>query len=503
MIEGLIAALANIFLQPTRFFALVMGAVLGFLGGATPGISGTMMVVVFLPITFGMEPGTAFLLLTSIYAAAVFSGAISAILFRTPGAPEAVATVLDGYPMAQKGKAGEALGLAVWSSAAGGTIGAIILMLSAPMLARVALRFSSPEYFALAILGITVVTSLGGEDVLKGVMGALFGLFLATVGLDSVTGVERFTFGSPHLMSGIDFITVLIGMFAIAEVLRKFQEKNVGQNLKTKVVTKLPDLSLMKRLSGLIARSSLLGTFIGVLPGIGATTAAMMGYSEAVRWSKHPEKFGTGIPEGIAAPESANNAAAAGAMVPLMALGIPGSATTAVILGAFILHGIQPGPLMFQYQKDLVYTIFLGLILVNLLIILLSKPFITIFAQVMRVPYSIMGTMIVVFCIIGTFAVRNSIVDVWMMLAFGVIGYLFDKAKIPIAPIILGLVLGPLAEEEFRRSLILSGGDYMIFFNRPISAVLLILAVLSCFMPLFSTLWNRYKKKEAHGTISS
>lgn len=496
MLEGILSGLLNVF-EPVHLLALIAGTVLGFLGGATPGISGTMLVVVFLPITYGMESGAAFLILVAIYASAVFSGSISAILFRTPGAPEAVATTLDGYPMAQQGKAGEALGISIFSSATGGLIGASILMLSAPLLAKVALEFGAPEYFALAMMGISVVTSLSGDNLVKGLIAALFGLFLATIGLDPFTGQERLTLGYTELMMGIDFIPVLIGLFAVSEVFRKFQEAGTVEEIKVKVTSKLPSFNMMKRLAGTIGRSSLLGTFIGILPGIGATTASILSYSEAVRMSKEPKKFGTGVPEGIAAPESANNAAANGAMVPLMALGIPGSATTAVILGAFILHGIQPGPLMFTQQSELVYTIFIGLILVNILIILLAKPFIGIFTQVMRVPYSMMGTIIATLCVVGTYAVRNSMIDVWIMILFGFLGYLLDKVKIPVAPIILGLVLGPLAEEQFRRTLVISGGDYSIFFTRPISAVLLILAVISLLLPMINALRAGLKSKKA------
>jgi putative tricarboxylic transport membrane protein len=483
MFAAIIESTMNI-MQPMNLITLIIGTVLGFFGGATPGISGTMMVVVFLPITYGMDSDVAFLLLTSIYSSSVFSGSISAILFRTPGAPEAVCTTLDGYPMAQKGKTGEALGYAVMCSAIGGLIGAIILLFTAPILAEFALEFGSPEYFALAVMGLSVVSSLSGKSISKGLIGAAFGLFLATVGIDSITGVQRFTFGVNRLMSGIDFIPILIGLFAVSEVLRKFQEKAKKIEGK-KVKTKYPNLADLLRIKGTIIKSALMGTFIGILPGVGATTASMLSYSEAVRSSKHPELFGTGIPEGIAAPETANNAAANGAMVPLIALGIPGSATTAVILGAFILHGIQPGPLMISQQPVLVYTIFIGLILVNFFILLLSKPFVGVFSKILNVPYSVMGTLIGLLCIIGTYAVRNSMLDVWIMLIFGVLGYFMEKVNFSTAPIVLGIVLGSLAEEELRRSLVISGGDISIFFTRPISLTLLVLAVVGIITPYY------------------
>ncbi|MFZ7101567.1 MAG: tripartite tricarboxylate transporter permease [Peptococcaceae bacterium] len=494
MLEALAGGILNV-LEPVHLLALIGGTVLGFFGGATPGISGVMMVVVFLPITYGMESGTAFLILVSIYASAVFSGSISAILFRTPGAPEAIATSLDGYPMAQQGKAGEALGYAIMSSAIGGVIGGVILTFSAPTLARFALEFGSPEYFALVVMGLTVVSSLGGGDSIKGYLGAACGLLIATVGLDPITGVQRFTFNQPDLMAGISFIPILIGLFAVSEVIRKFQEEESRGKMQKSAVSKLPGLKDILRLKGTLIRSSLLGTFIGILPGVGATTASMLSYSEAVRWSKYPEKYGTGIPEGIVAPESANNAAAGGALVPLVALGIPGSATTAVILGAFILHGIQPGPLMFQTDGELVYTIFVGMLLVNVLIILLAKWFIRFFAQILKLPYSILGTLIGALCIVGTYAVRNSMTDVYIMLGFGFVGYLLDKVKFPTAPIILGVVLGSMAEEEFRRSLVTSNGDFGIFFTRPISGVLLAIACLTFILPIIAGFRDKLRSR--------
>ncbi len=493
MIEGILTGITSI-IQPIHIVFLLFGLFIGFLGGATPGISGTMLVIILLPITYGLDPTPAFLLLTAIYATAVFSGSISAILFKTPGAPESVATVFDGYPMAKRGEAGKALGVAILSSAAGGIIGTIILIFLTPMLASFALEFSAPEFFALALLGLTVVASLSGGALIKGLIGVLFGLFIATIGRDVITGTNRYTFDNNYLLMGIDFIPVLIGLFAIAEVLRKFQEIELNKKIG-KVITKLPDLKLFKKISGVIGRSSLLGIFVGILPGVGATTASMLSYSEAARWSKRKDKFGTGIPEGIAAPESANNSASMGAMVPLLSLGIPGSATTAVILGAFILHGIQPGPMMFTAQSDLVYTIFIGLLLVNVLIIFLSVPFIKMFSQIVKIPYMVIGPLIIVFCVIGTYAVRNSMFDVWIMLGFGLLGYFFDKAKFPLAPVILGVVLGPLAEENFRRALLMGNNDFSIFFTRPISLTLVSLAVISLLFPFVKGYFDKKKRR--------
>ncbi|MEN2769029.1 tripartite tricarboxylate transporter permease [Ornithinibacillus xuwenensis] len=490
MVEGLLLGIENMF-QPIPLLILFAATLIGFLGGALPGISGTMLVIILLPISYGLDAIPAFILLTTIYASSVFSGLISAILFRTPGTPEAVATVLDGYPMAQKGKAGQALGIGIFSSVTGGTLGVLCLIFLTPLLASFALSFSSPEYFALAVLGLTVVVSLSGGDLIKGFIGVALGLFIATIGMDPMTGAERFTFGSLELLSGIDLIPVLIGLFAVSEVLRKSKEDHTIKQQMQKFKTKIFDSTIFNRIKGTILRSSILGITIGILPGVGATTASMVSYSEATRWSKNPKEFGTGVPEGIAAPESANNAAAMGAMVPLLSLGIPGSATTAIILGAFVMHGMQPGPMLIKDSPDLVYTIFISLLLVNLLILVLSKPFIRIFSKIMKVPYKVLGPFIVIFCVIGTYAVRNSIFDIWIMLLFGLIGFYLDKMKFPLAAVILGLVLGPIAEVEFRRGLQMSSGDFSIFFTRPISAVLLGLALLALILPL----WSKFRKK--------
>jgi putative tricarboxylic transport membrane protein len=504
MIEGLIGGLGNLLAHPMNILILLGGILLGFLGGGIPGISGTMLVIILLPVSYAMDPTAAFLLLTSIYATSVFSGSISAILFRTPGTPEAVATVFDGYPMAKKGEGGKALGVSIFSSATGGVIGTIVLIFLTPLLASFALKFSAPEYFALALMGLTVVASLSAGNLIKGFIGVSFGLFIATIGLDTMTGTPRFTFGSGNLMSGIDFIPVLIGLFAISEVLRQVQKKP-RKTSNQKVSSQMPNFNLMKRISGVIGRSSILGIFIGILPGIGATTAAMLSYSEAARWSKKPEEYGTGIPEGVAAPESANNAAAMGAMVPLLSLGIPGSATTAILLGAFILHGIQPGPLMFSTQGALVYTILIGLLISNLLILVIAKPFISVFSKILRVPYTVIGPLIVLFCIIGTFAVRNSIFDVGVMLLFGLVGYFLESAKFPLAPIVLGVVLGPIAEDQFRRAMQMANNDFTVFFTRPISLTFILLALISILFPLVSK-WVKHRRMKLRGednTIAS
>ncbi|HCR98552.1 MAG: tripartite tricarboxylate transporter permease [Halomonas sp.] len=492
MLEHFLAGLAVV-MQPLNLLLLTSAVFIGFIGGALPGVSGVILVVILLPVTYGMEPTTAFMVLTAIYGATVFSGLITAILYRAPGTPEAVMTAFDGYPMTQRGEAGKALGIGVLSSAIGGLVGTVALIIFTPMLAKMALKFSSPEYFALAVLGLTVVASLGGR-LIFGLIGAALGLFIATIGIDPLTGTSRFTFGNLNLTEGVGLIPVIVGLFAVSEVMKRTLDHESHQPLK-KVKVKIFDLPILRQIGMTLSRSSIIGVVIGILPGIGASTAAMVSYSETVRWSKHPEKFGKGAPEGIAAPESANNAAAMGALVPLFALGIPGSGTTAVILGAFIMHGLQPGPMFMLTSSDLIYAVFAGLFIVNFMILLFSKPFIVLFTKLLNVPYSALGPIIIMCCIVGTYSVRNSMFDVWLMMGFGVLGYLLEKINFPLVSIILGLVLGPIAESELRRALSMSQGDFSIFIERPISATLLSIAFLLLAVTLITPLIKRARRK--------
>ncbi|MBN8413603.1 MULTISPECIES: tripartite tricarboxylate transporter permease [Halomonas] len=494
MLESFLSGLGVVF-QPMNLLILTSAVFIGFIGGALPGISGVILVVILLPVTYGMDPTQAFMLLTAIYGSTVFSGLITAILYRAPGTPEAVMTAFDGYPMTQQGEAGKALGIGVLSSAIGGLVGTIALIIFTPLLASVALKFSSPEYFALAILGLTVVASLGGRLIL-GLIGATLGLLIATIGIDPLTGTSRYTFNNLNLAEGVGLIPVIVGLFAVSEVMKRSLSRDAEQPL-TKVKIKIFDAPILKKIGVTLSRSSILGVIIGILPGIGASTAAMVSYSETVRWSKHPEKFGKGAPEGIAAPEAANNAAAMGALVPLFALGIPGSGTTAIILGAFIMHGLQPGPMFMLTSSDLIYAVFAGLFVVNFMILAFSKPFIKLFTRLLNVPYSALGPIILMCCIVGTYSVRNSMFDVWLMLGFGVLGFLLEKIKFPLVSIILGLVLGPIAESELRRSLAMSQGDLSIFFSRPISASLIVIAVLLLSTTIIIALRKRARTRAA------
>ncbi|GAA0342531.1 tripartite tricarboxylate transporter permease [Oceanobacillus sp. FSL W7-1293] len=486
MLEYLWIGILNVVTEPMNLLMLFLSIVIGYIGGAIPGLSGTMLIVILLPVTYSFEPAAAFILLTGIYSVTALSGAFGSILLRTPGTPEAIFTTYDGYPMAQQGYAGRALGITIISAVLGSLFGVFCLITLTPLLANVALSFSSPEYFALAFMGLTVVASLSGKDILKGLIGVLFGLMIATVGMDALTGTLRYTFNYTPLTSGIELIPVITGLFALSEFIKRSTESHSLGNAIKVVKTKLFEREIFKKIRGTIAGTSVLGMFIGILPGVGATTAAMLAYSETVRWSKKEEKdtFGKGNPKGIAASEAASNSAGIGTLVPLLSLGIPGGATAAILIGAFILHGMQPGPMLFNSDPVLMYTIFAGLLISNILMLFLSTPFIKIFEKIVKVPYSILGPLIVVLCLIGTYTLRNSFFDVIVMVIFGIIGYLLEKFKFPLATIILGVVLGPIAESQFRRSVQMSDGDFSIFFTRPISLTLIVVSIVMLFLPI-------------------
>lgn len=478
------------------YLPMIIGSVfLGLISGAVPGMSGVMTVVLLVPLTYSLGPIPAFLIMTSVYAAAVYAGSISAIMFRTPGAPEAVVTAIDGYKLTQKGKMDKAISAAVFASAIGGIVGTIILTFFSPQLAQWAMNFADPEYFALAIFGLSLIASLGEGNQVKAFIAMGIGLFVAVVGLDPVSGVPRYTFGIQNFMNGIEFIPVLLGIFAVSEMLRQIRRGAKISTIK-KIEKKyegslFPPFHFFKKYGKLLSVNSIVGTFIGILPGAGATTGSLFGYSIGQKISSQGDKYGTGIEEGVVAPEVANNSAASGALVPLLALGIPGSATTAVMLGAFILHGLQPGPLLFEEQPLLVYTIFAGLFVANLSILLLNKIFVRLFSKILKIPYPILISIIMVLCMIGAYANRNSVFDIWIMLVFGVIGFYLEEYNYPMAPIILGIVLGDIAEPSLRRALQISNNNVMIFVQRPITAILLFMTIILFISPIIMNFKDR------------
>lgn len=483
---------------PNLLFCLI-GVTLGTLIGVLPGIGPTTGVAILIPVTFGLNATTAIITMAGVYYGAMYGGSTTSILINVPGESSSVMTTLDGYQMAKQGRAGVALGMAAISSFIAGTFAILMLTLVAPTLAGFALSFGPPEYFALTFMGLTMVTSLSGDSALKGVMSGVFGLIVACVGVDAISGAERFTVGNIYLLDGFGFIGVAVGLFAVSEVLVNLEEPLAQVFVKTelRVRTLLPNRRDWKDSLAPIGRSSVVGFFVGVLPGAGATIASFMSYAMEKKLSKHPERFGTGAIEGVAAPEGANNAAAGGAMVPLLTLGIPGSGTTAVLLGALLIHGLKPGPLLFQNNPDFVWGVIASMYIGNVMLLILNLPLVGMWASLLRVPYKILMPLIVTISAVGVFATDNNIFDMWVMFGFGIVGYLMRKLRFPAAPAVLGLVLGPMVERSLRQSLTISHGDLSIFLTRPISAILITIAFLSLLAPAMRAVWQVSRAREA------
>jgi putative tricarboxylic transport membrane protein len=436
-----------------------------------------------------MDPTSGIIMLAALYAGTMYGGTITAVLINTPGESASVVTCLDGYQMALQGRAGPALGIAAIGSFIAGTIGVVLLMLVSPLLARWSLSFGPPETFALMLLGLTTVTLLAGDDPLKGYISMVFGLMLAMVGYDIISGDARFGFGIVEMMDGIDFLPAAIGLFGLGEVLAGAEQKG-GAALKTSLKLRdvLPSYADWVRSRWAIARGTVMGFLVGVLPGAGPTVAAFLAYTVEKKVSKHPEQFGKGAIEGVASPESANNAAATAAMVPMLTLGIPGSATTAIMLGGLMMWGLRPGPLLFEKNPQFVWGLIASQYIANVMLLILSTAFIPLFVRALRVPYGILMPLIVVFCITGAYSLKNSLWDVWQMLIFGVVGYAMKKLGYSPAALVLALVLGPMAERALRQSLIISDSGMGIFFTRPISAALMLLALTAIAVPLAKAL---------------
>lgn len=495
--EGFLEAAVLTF-GPYSMMLIIASTLIGVLIGALPGLSSTMAAALLLPFTIYLDPISAIAVLAALYCGGTFGGSITAILINTPGAPPAAATAFDGYPMAMRGEAGRALGMAAASSAIGGIFSLIVLLLAAPALATLAYRFGPAEYFALAVFGLSMLASISGDSAIKNLIGGCLGVFLATIGVTLTTGVERFTFGIPELYDGIDFIPVLIGLFAVAELLD--QSSKVRRQVKRIAMkaVKLPSIADFRRCAGTILRSCGIGTFIGILPAEGGTVAAMIGYNEAKRWSKHPERFGTGEIEGIAGPEAANNAATGGAMVPTLALGIPGSGTTAVILGGLLMHGLRPGPYLFTEQPTLLYTIFLAMLVANIIFLTVGLAGAKMFARVSLIPPVFLWPGVLALCIVGAYGVNQSVIDIYVMLIAGLAGFLLRQVGFSPAPIIMGLVLGTLVENSFSQAMIIFDHDWTRFFTRPIALVFFALAAIGLLhAPVARMIRNRWRPGSA------
>ena len=475
-IEGL-----HLVFQPSVLLFLVSGVLLGISIGCIPGLTVIMAVAVLTPFTYDLNPIAAILALIGIYCGGNYGGSISACLVNVPGTPSAIMTTLDGYPLTKKGKAGLAIGTATVSSFLGGLFSVVVLTFLSPVVARFALNFISAEYFALGVLGISLIAYLGKGSNIKGLLAGLFGLFLATIGADSIMGYPRFTFGLSQLITGLEFIPVMIGLLGLAEIL--VQAETAGSLEKVRQTLKgiIPSFSIIRRLMGTILRSSVVGVIIGAIPGAGGTIGSIVAYGQQKRISKHPEEMGEGSLEGIAAAEAANNACTGGAMLTMLSLGIPGDAVTGVMIGALMIHGLRPGPVLFKENFDLVSAIFIGMLLANILVLIFGLAGAKFFAKMISVPKRFLNTAIISLSVIGSFAVQNSFFDVGVTLLFGILGYIMVKADIPRAPLVLGLILGPLIENNLRRSLLLVNGDVLQFIvtliTRPISATILFIIV--------------------------
>ncbi len=471
--------------NPIVLLYCFIGVVCGVIIGALPGLGPSTGIAILLPLTYGMDPVAGIVMLAGIYYGAMYGGSITAILINTPGDSAAVMTTLDGYPMAAKGRPAQALGMAAYSSIIGGSVSVVIFMLLAPVIASFALSFSPAEYFALMVLGLTSIAGMTGDDPFKGFVAAGLGLFVSCIGMDAVQGTQRFTFGTVQLMSGIDFSPVAMGLFGIAEIIyassKKDQKKITITRDELKFRKMFPTKDEWRLCAPHIARGTILGFFVGVLPGAGATIASFLSYDLAKKTSKRGHLFGTGVIEGVAAPECANNAASMGAMVPMLTLGVPGSGSTAIMMGALLMFGMTPGPYLFDKNPDFAWGLVASMYIGNLILLLLVVCALPLFVTVLKVRPGILNGVVIGFILMGSYAMNNRLFDVGVTVFFGALGFLFKKLKIPAAPMVLAIVLGYITETNLRQAMIMNKGHFTRIISRPISAVILVIALLLAF----------------------
>ena len=484
------AAFANL-ADPFTLLMLVVGIVLGLVIGILPGLGPPIAIALALPFTFYMDAVPSLVLLVAIYNAAIYGGSISAVAVGIPGTGAAIATVLDGNAMFKKGRGGEALGLSLAGSIIGGLVSVVCLTFIAPILAQVAIKFGPREFLAISIFGLVVVVRVAGAHLFKGLLVGGVGIFLTTWGLDELNGAERYTFGTYHLYEGIPLVPFLVGLFAVSEVLIGAEQAlRKVQFDQTSLTVKLPGLRTLSRLKGNLMRSSLIGTVIGIIPGEGAAVAAFFAYSEEKRRSKEPEKFGTGIADGIIAPETANNATVGGALIPTLTLGVPGSPAAAVLLGAFLIQGLAPGPLLFDERLDIMFSLFLGLFLINILLLFIGLVAIRFAARLIMVPMAVIVPTVLLLSVTGIYAVSNSLFNVGILLAAGMLGYVVRKLGYSIAPLSIGFVLGHILENSLRQSITIADGSISEFFNTPIGLFIYAALALTIF---WSPVMNRLR----------
>lgn len=473
----------SVALQPLNLLYCFFGVLIGTLVGVLPGFGPAAAIALLLPSTFHVSPVAATIMLAGIYYGAMYGGSTTSILVNIPGEAASVVTCLDGYKMAQQGRAGPALGIAAFASFIAGTFSIVALTFLSPVLANLALRFGPPEYFSLIVLGLTILAYLAGGSMVKALMMAALGIILSSIGMDIISGSYRFTYGFLVLSDGLGLIPVVMGLFGLAEVFSNLEEKLGREIFEQKIKGLLPTCQDWKDAWGAITRGSLLGFFLGILPGGGAIIASFTSYAVEKKLSKHPEKFGSGVIEGVAGPEAANNAAAGGAFIPLLTLGIPANPVMAILLGGLMINGLQPGPLLIKQAPDVFWGVIASMYLGNAMLLILNLPLIGIWVKVLRVPYHILFPLIILFCLVSSYSLNNNMGDVTIMVFFGVAGYLIKKFGYEGAPLILALVLGPMLEEALRQSLIISHGSFAVFFESPISAGLLVLALSLLILP--------------------
>ncbi|MEI7672047.1 MAG: tripartite tricarboxylate transporter permease [Deltaproteobacteria bacterium] len=481
----------SVALQPMNLLYCFMGCMIGTMVGVLPGLGPTAAMSLLLPVTFHVEPVSAVIMLSGIFYGAMYGGSITSILVNIPGEAASVVTCLDGYQMARQGRAGAALGISAFGSFIAGTLGIIGLTFMAPPLAKAALKFGPPEYFSLMVLGLIVLTFLSSGSMIRALMMAAFGLLVGSIGTDTVTGTARFTFGLTELMDGVGMVPVVMGLFGISEMLLNIETKIDREIFKTRVKGLLPTRADWMQSKWALVRGTVIGFFLGILPGGGAVLSSFVAYAVEKRCSKHPEKFGTGMIEGVASPEAANNAAAQSSFIPLMTLGIPANVVMAMLLGALIIHGITPGPLLLTQHPEIFWGLIASMYLGNIMLVILNVPLIGMWVQVLKVPYPILMPLIILFCLIGSYTVANSVMDVFLMLLFGLLGYVMKKLKYDTPPFILAFVLGPMLEYSLKQSLIVSKGSFMIFVTRPIAASCLAAALVLLLLPLLPHIRGR------------
>ncbi|MBI2312692.1 MAG: tripartite tricarboxylate transporter permease [Betaproteobacteria bacterium] len=486
------AGLANCF-TPATFAMLAAGIVVGLLVGVLPGLTLVMGVILVLPFTYKMDVTASVVLLTAMYISGTYGGAFTSILFRIPGEPIHVPLLWDGYAMARRGQPAKALGWTLVAALGGGLLSAVIMVLLTQPMATFALRFSSPEYFAIVLFGLASVIALGRGSLANALISLFLGLMIGTVGVDAIYGSHRYTFGMPLLADGIEFLVVMVGAYGVGEVLlrleRGFASKPIGKVENAR--TELPSMKEIGALKGTFLRSTILGNIIGIVPGAGATIASFVCYGIESQYGRRKKEMGSGVPEGIVAPQAAATASVGGALVPLLALGIPGSGATAVILGAFMLHGVQPGPQVLLSSGPMVYTIFASVFLGILLMCLLGFFAIRPLVKILDFPEAVVSAFVMILCFVGALSIRNNVTDLWLMIGFGGVGYAFEKLKFPIAPLVLGAILGPLAEESFMNSMISFSNDWTVFFTRPISALVMMLTAIALVLPAINQMRAR------------